>query len=168
MSVRKAQDRPQVPSAAGPGPQTHGQGHEELFLAPASPTLQGSPLETCAGVSRRADALWEKKPFRGTVLFKCSRCALATGAPVFLIFCVVLQFSADSVPKCWNSLPASTAFDGFSLGSQELEAIKARVREMEEEAEKLKELQNEVEKQMNMSPPPGASLPGASRVWRSD
>lgn len=42
---------------------------------------------------------------------------------------------------------------GTSL--QELEAIKARVREMEEEAEKLKELQNEVEKQMNMSPPPG-------------
>lgn len=40
---------------------------------------------------------------------------------------------------------------------QELEAIKARVREMEEEAEKLKELQNEVEKQMNLSPPPGAS-----------
>lgn len=39
--------------------------------------------------------------------------------------------------------------------SQELEAIKARVREMEEEAEKLKELQNEVEKQMNLSPPPG-------------
>lgn len=39
---------------------------------------------------------------------------------------------------------------------QELEAIKARVREMEEEAEKLKELQNEVEKQMNLSPPPGA------------
>lgn len=38
---------------------------------------------------------------------------------------------------------------------QELEAIKARVREMEEEAEKLKEMQNEVEKQMNMSPPPG-------------
>uniref|UniRef100_G1Q688 Polyadenylate-binding protein 2 n=1 Tax=Myotis lucifugus TaxID=59463 RepID=G1Q688_MYOLU len=36
-----------------------------------------------------------------------------------------------------------------------LEEIKARVREMEEEAEKLKELQNEVEKQMNMSPPPG-------------
>lgn len=41
------------------------------------------------------------------------------------------------------------------LPSQELEAIKARVREMEEEAEKLKELQNEVEKQMNLSPPPG-------------
>uniref|UniRef100_A0A8C4NHW5 Poly(A) binding protein, nuclear 1 n=1 Tax=Eptatretus burgeri TaxID=7764 RepID=A0A8C4NHW5_EPTBU len=35
----------------------------------------------------------------------------------------------------------------------ELEAIKARVREMEEEAEKLKEMQNEVEKQMNLSPP---------------
>lgn len=41
---------------------------------------------------------------------------------------------------------------------QELEAIKARVREMEEEAEKLKELQNEVEKQMNLSPPPGVFL----------
>lgn len=43
----------------------------------------------------------------------------------------------------------------FGLVLQELEAIKARVREMEEEAEKLKELQNEVEKQMNLSPPPG-------------
>lgn len=43
--------------------------------------------------------------------------------------------------------------------TQELEAIKARVREMEEEAEKLKELQNEVEKQMNMSPPPGNAGP---------
>lgn len=43
----------------------------------------------------------------------------------------------------------------FAFVLQELEAIKARVREMEEEAEKLKELQNEVEKQMNMSPPPG-------------
>lgn len=41
------------------------------------------------------------------------------------------------------------------FATQELEAIKARVREMEEEAEKLKELQNEVEKQMNLSPPPG-------------
>lgn len=41
------------------------------------------------------------------------------------------------------------------MAFQELEAIKARVREMEEEAEKLKELQNEVEKQMNLSPPPG-------------
>lgn len=35
----------------------------------------------------------------------------------------------------------------------ELEAIKARVREMEEEAEKLKQMQDEVEKQMSMSPP---------------
>lgn len=43
----------------------------------------------------------------------------------------------------------------FHFVFQELEAIKARVREMEEEAEKLKELQNEVEKQMNLSPPPG-------------
>jgi len=33
----------------------------------------------------------------------------------------------------------------------ELEAIKARVREMEEEAQKLKEMQSEVERQMNIS-----------------
>jgi polyadenylate-binding protein 2 len=39
----------------------------------------------------------------------------------------------------------------------ELEAIKARVREMEEEAEKLKEMQTEVDKQMNMSSPTAAS-----------
>ncbi len=32
-----------------------------------------------------------------------------------------------------------------------MEAIKARVREMEEEAEKLKSMQSEVEKQMNLS-----------------
>ncbi|CAD6208565.1 hypothetical protein G9C98_001354 [Cotesia typhae] len=37
----------------------------------------------------------------------------------------------------------------------ELEAIKARVREMEEEAEKLKQLQSEVDKQMNMGALPG-------------
>ncbi|CAG0889740.1 unnamed protein product [Darwinula stevensoni] len=35
----------------------------------------------------------------------------------------------------------------------ELEAIKARVKEMEEEAEKLKQLQSEVDKQMNMGSP---------------
>lgn len=52
----------------------------------------------------------------------------------------------------------------FVLWLQELEAIKARVREMEEEAEKLKELQNEVEKQMNMSPPPGVSPSRWSQV----
>ncbi|XP_063310965.1 polyadenylate-binding protein 2 [Pelobates fuscus] len=46
-----------------------------------------------------------------------------------------------------------------TIEDPELEAIKARVREMEEEAEKLKELQNEVEKQMNMSPPPGNAGP---------
>lgn len=49
----------------------------------------------------------------------------------------------------------TVSYQHFNSASQELEAIKARVREMEEEAEKLKELQNEVEKQMNLSPPPG-------------
>lgn len=40
---------------------------------------------------------------------------------------------------------------------QELEAIKARVKEMEEEAEKLKEMQNQVDKQM-MSPKSAGGL----------
>ncbi|XP_038070081.1 polyadenylate-binding protein 2-B-like [Patiria miniata] len=46
--------------------------------------------------------------------------------------------------------------DETGVEDAELEAIKARVREMEEEAEKLKEMQSEVEKQMNMSSPPPA------------
>jgi polyadenylate-binding protein 2 len=44
----------------------------------------------------------------------------------------------------------------------ELEAIKARVREMEDEAEKIRQIQTEVDKQMNnFSPtsPPAASVP---------
>lgn len=43
-----------------------------------------------------------------------------------------------------------------SAEDPELLAIKARVREMEEEAEKLKHMQSEVEKQMSMSPPSGS------------
>ncbi|XP_072013873.1 polyadenylate-binding protein 2-B-like [Amphiura filiformis] len=43
----------------------------------------------------------------------------------------------------------------------ELQAIKARVREMEEEAEKLKEMQNEVEKQMNLTSPTTTGGPPA-------
>ncbi|XP_014677352.1 PREDICTED: polyadenylate-binding protein 2-like [Priapulus caudatus] len=46
-----------------------------------------------------------------------------------------------------------------SVDDPELEAIKARVREMEEEAEKLKQMQNEVEKQLNMSPPSALASP---------
>lgn len=42
--------------------------------------------------------------------------------------------------------------------AQEIEAIKARVKEMEEEAEKLKEMQGEVEKQL-MGSKPGSSSP---------
>jgi len=45
----------------------------------------------------------------------------------------------------------------FPFIFQELEAIKARMREMEEEAEKLKQLQSEVDKQMNLGSPPGLS-----------
>lgn len=47
--------------------------------------------------------------------------------------------------------------DATAADDPELEAIKARVREMEEEAEKLKQLQTEVDKQMNMGSPPGLS-----------
>lgn len=47
-----------------------------------------------------------------------------------------------------------------AVDDPELEAIKARVREMEEEAEKLKQLQNEVDKQMNLGSPPGITSPG--------
>ncbi|KAK9512945.1 hypothetical protein O3M35_001248 [Rhynocoris fuscipes] len=43
---------------------------------------------------------------------------------------------------------------------QELEAIKARVREMEEEAEKLKQMQTEVDKQMNLGSPPATGATG--------
>ncbi|KAJ8717163.1 hypothetical protein PYW07_005736 [Mythimna separata] len=41
----------------------------------------------------------------------------------------------------------------------DLAAIKARVREMEEEAEKLKQMQTEVDKQMSMGSPPGLTSP---------
>ncbi len=51
-------------------------------------------------------------------------------------------------------------FINFFFFPQELEAIKARVREMEEEAEKLKEMQSEVEKQMNLS--------GSSSISKSE
>lgn len=39
----------------------------------------------------------------------------------------------------------------------DLAAIKARVREMEEEAEKLKQMHTEVDKQMSLGSPPGLS-----------
>ncbi|XP_067004028.1 polyadenylate-binding protein 2 isoform X2 [Anabrus simplex] len=48
---------------------------------------------------------------------------------------------------------------GGGVDDPELEAIKARVREMEEEAEKLKQLQSEVDKQMNLGSPPGITSP---------
>lgn len=56
-----------------------------------------------------------------------------------------------------DALLNDTDGDGAGGDDPELEAIKARVREMEEEAEKLKQLQSEVDKQMNMGSPPGLS-----------
>ncbi|EFA07014.1 polyadenylate-binding protein 2 isoform X1 [Tribolium castaneum] len=58
-----------------------------------------------------------------------------------------------------DALLNDTDLDGTGGDDPELEAIKARVREMEEEAEKLKQLQSEVDKQMNMGSPPGLTSP---------
>ncbi|XP_022921065.1 polyadenylate-binding protein 2 isoform X1 [Onthophagus taurus] len=58
-----------------------------------------------------------------------------------------------------DALLNDTDGDGGGADDPELEAIKARVKEMEEEAEKLKQLQNEVDKQMNMGSPPGLTSP---------
>uniref|UniRef100_A0A1B6EB13 RRM domain-containing protein n=1 Tax=Clastoptera arizonana TaxID=38151 RepID=A0A1B6EB13_9HEMI len=52
-----------------------------------------------------------------------------------------------------------SAVDGGHVDDPELEAIKARVREMKEEAEKLKQLQSEVDKQMNLGSPPSITSP---------
>jgi len=56
-----------------------------------------------------------------------------------------------------DTLLNDTDVDGNAADDPELEAIRARVREMEEEAEKLKQLQSEVDKQMNLGSPPGIS-----------
>ncbi|PSN41345.1 Polyadenylate-binding protein 2 [Blattella germanica] len=53
----------------------------------------------------------------------------------------------------------TTVVGSNAVDDPELEAIKARVREMEEEAEKLKQLQSEVDKQMNLGSPPGITSP---------
>ncbi|XP_048736149.1 polyadenylate-binding protein 2-like [Ostrea edulis] len=59
--------------------------------------------------------------------------------------------------------------DDSTADDPELEAIKARVREMEEEAEKLKEMQKEVDTQMNMTSPTTASaFPSAEEKMDAD
>nr|XP_039264979.1 polyadenylate-binding protein 2-like isoform X1 [Styela clava] len=65
----------------------------------------------------------------------------------------------DSLGVDDSNILDQSAIDGTPNGDgivedPELEAIKARVKEMEAEAEKLKEMQNEVEKQINLSPTP--------------
>ncbi|XP_071488326.1 polyadenylate-binding protein 2-B-like [Diadema setosum] len=62
----------------------------------------------------------------------------------------------DSLLSPSDNTLDQTGEDG-GIEDEELEAIKARVREMEEEAEKLKEMQNEVDKQMSLSSPPAAA-----------
>ncbi|XP_058791482.1 polyadenylate-binding protein 2 isoform X2 [Phymastichus coffea] len=63
---------------------------------------------------------------------------------------------SDSIMQCDG---IKRDFNEANIDDPELEAIKARVREMEEEAEKLKQLQSEVDKQMNMGSPPGIASP---------
>lgn len=58
-----------------------------------------------------------------------------------------------------ESILNDTEHEGGVGEDPELEAIKQRVKEMEEEAEKLKQLQSEVDKQMNMGSPPGLTSP---------
>jgi len=59
---------------------------------------------------------------------------------------------------------ADTSAQG-EVEDPELEAIKARVREMEEEAEKLKEMQSEVDKQLNLS---SSSLTSPARLSQEE
>lgn len=58
--------------------------------------------------------------------------------------------------------------DEISMDDPELEAIKARVREMEEEAEKIKAMQSEVEKQMNLNASGIGSPPAMSAEEKLD
>jgi len=51
---------------------------------------------------------------------------------------------------------------GGATEDPELEAIKARVQEMEEEALKLKQMQTEMDKQLSSSGAPGAASPGTT------
>ncbi|KAH9515542.1 Polyadenylate-binding protein 2-B [Bulinus truncatus] len=63
------------------------------------------------------------------------------------------MLSEDSSLLTHGSGDVTHITEDSGVEDPELEAIKARVREMEEEAEKLKEMQTEVDKQMNMSSP---------------
>ncbi|VVC93305.1 unnamed protein product [Leptidea sinapis] len=56
-----------------------------------------------------------------------------------------------------NSLGGGDEASGTEV--PDLAAIKARVQEMEEEAEKLKQMQTEVDKAMSMGSPPGLTSP---------
>jgi len=60
------------------------------------------------------------------------------------------NYDAENLQEERNDFVGDNGADADQMMEDpELEAIKARVREMEEEAEKLKMLQSEVEKQIN-------------------
>ncbi|KAK3086478.1 hypothetical protein FSP39_018965 [Pinctada imbricata] len=72
----------------------------------------------------------------------------------------VNEFEAEEA-QLLEGTEAETANQDETVNEDpELEAIKARVREMEEEAEKLKEMQKEVDTQMNMTSPVQAAATG--------
>ncbi|CAH2042262.1 unnamed protein product, partial [Iphiclides podalirius] len=68
-----------------------------------------------------------------------------------------LDGTNGSINMTDNSLGVGDEASGTEV--PDLAAIKARVREMEEEAEKLKQMQTEVDKQMSMGSPPGLTSP---------
>jgi len=61
-----------------------------------------------------------------------------------------------------NNLEDESKLGTTNQEDSELEAIKARVREMEEEAEKLRQLQTEVDRHMNIGSPPGGGTTNMS------
>jgi len=70
----------------------------------------------------------------------------------------------NETPDANEDMSMNAGNGGDSEADPELEAIKARVREMEEEAEKLKQMQDEVEKQMNMSPPGSSGMSAEEKM----
>jgi len=69
-----------------------------------------------------------------------------------------LTFNDNDIEPDLVSESSAQLGDNDNAEDPELEAIKARVREMEEEAEKLKQMQDEVEKQISINPVTGAGL----------
>ncbi|XP_046577405.1 polyadenylate-binding protein 2-B-like [Haliotis rubra] len=71
-------------------------------------------------------------------------------------------------PEATDADTSAIVSEDVGVEDPELEAIKARVKEMEEEAEKLKEMQKEVDSQMNMSSSSISSFPSVDEKIEAD